>query len=892
MRIFPSLRSFAIVSSLVAMGAANAGAQPIFTTAPSSLQRVQAEQPRPPAPRRVDRPAAPEARSLLSPYPISSTGLAAPPPAEISPAPRLAERSAEEPATSAPVSPSTASPVLPAGVPAGFVLRHLTNTIQGFRITGEIGHSEWPVYITRAQSRQRLSFNVGYLAAISVMPEASYLSVAVNDKVIGRANIIGTRGVRTASFDVPAGLLKPGFNSVRITAEHRHRVDCSLQATYELWTQIDPTQTGLVIPKAEADVAVLGDLAALPIDEQGALPIRAVTPERASMPAVERIIRAAQLISISGRFAQPVVDFGPLADGDYGLNLVVGAASEVATLADLDIGPVQGPRVVLLPQRAGRRATIVATGRNDAEVEEALRTFATAGSETGSPEGLRAAMAFPGYRLAGGERVKLRDLGLVSEEFSGRLFRAAFNVILPPDFYSADYAKASLDMAGGYSAGLDPESQILVSVNGRHVVSFTLGKSSGEVFRRNPMPLPLGNMRPGLNRIEIEAHLPAPADRACDPLAAVSSPKRFLFLDTTEIELPRIARIARMPDLAVTATGAFPYDGAGVRPAMAILSPSRETVGAAATLAAHLAIAAGRPIDFKLSLSVPPKGEGPALIVAPAAAVDAPLLESVGLKPSDLASAWRERMDNPTPPAPEALPRFEMLARHRLVLQRNFPAACHMPVPQGGFRQAERMAAISGADRTAVGVTARGAGSRDLYDVWDSQLRSQSSLTQWASTQLDRARRWTSEKTAAARDLFDWSLAPVVAPTAITQQASLVMAQSILGDDASDVRTLVTAPDAATLKQSIACLVDPRVWRQVAGRMAVLNMSDGQVVETPVEESRLISTQPVSIQNARLIMAGWFSLNSKIYVALALLMAFLLAFATTQVVRNVGRKNT
>ena len=41
--------------------------------------------------------------------------------------------------------------------------------------------------------------------------------------------------------------------------------------------------------------------------------------------------------------------------------------------------------------------------------------------------------------------------------------------------------------------------------------------------------------------------------------------KRFLLLDTSEIILPPIARIARMPNLAVTATGRFPvhrYGGA------------------------------------------------------------------------------------------------------------------------------------------------------------------------------------------------------------------------------------------------------------------------------------------------------------------------------------------
>ena len=75
--------------------------------------------------------------------------------------------------------------------------------------------------------------------------------------------------------------MRPGFNSVRLSAEQRHRVDCSLEATYELWTQIDPTQTGLILPEADVGVDNLADLGALSPDEQGALPIRAVIADKA-----------------------------------------------------------------------------------------------------------------------------------------------------------------------------------------------------------------------------------------------------------------------------------------------------------------------------------------------------------------------------------------------------------------------------------------------------------------------------------------------------------------------------------------------------------------------------------------------------------------------------------
>lgn len=833
-------------------------------------------------------PFSPESLQRTQPFSGAASGrVLAPALSSSTPAP-LTPASGGEGARAAAAPTSLLRAPAPAA-PQTHAIRHLANNTQGFRLMGEIAQSEWPLFLTEAQAQNKLQFRVGYLAAVSVMPEASYLSVTINDVMVGRANIVGTRGVRTAVFDLPPGLVKPGFNAVRITAEQRHRVDCSLEATYELWTQIDPTQTGLLLPRADPGVTSLADLAALPVDEQGALPIRAVTPDKASMATAERVIRAAQMISLFGRFAQPVVDFGPAAEGAHGVNIAVGPIDEIRGLLEgASLPGVHGPAVFVLPAAERRRATVVATGRTDADVEEALQQFAVAAAAKGSPEGVRAAAAFPGYRLAGGERVRLRDLGVASQEFSGRLFRTAFNLLLPPDFLAADYGKATLDLAGGYAAGLGAGAQIIVSVNGRHVMSTKLTKAAGHVFRQNPMELPLGAMRPGLNRIEIEAQLPMAADRACDPLAATASAKRFLFLDTTEFELPRLARIARMPDLAVTATGGFPYVAAGVRPTLVTPSPTRESVAAAATLATHLAVAAGAPIDFRLRMAVPAPGDGPSLIVAPANALDADLLSSVGLERDVLFKAWRERMEAPSEPASDILPRSEQMARHRLVLQRNFPASCHMPTPQGGFRRAERLAALAGAH--AVGQTRPTGGERDLYGEWSEELHGTSNLVSRALAGADAAGRWTLAKIAAARDAVWRPVSDEAGGPRVGRQTPLVLAQSLLGSEAGDVRTVVTAPDGATLQQSVACLVDPRVWRQIAGQKAILDSSDAQISAVAAQTTQLIATQAFSVQNARLIVAGWFSLNSKTYVLLTLLVAALLAFTTAALVANAGRR--
>ena len=116
------------------------------------------------------------------------------------------------------------------------------------------------------------------------------------------------------------------------------------------------------------------------------------------------------------------------------------------------------------------------------------------------------------------------------------------------------------------------------------------------------------------------------------------------------------------------------------------------------------------------------------------------------------------------------------------------------------------------------------------------------------------------------------------------------MAQGALGSDPDAIWTLVTAPNSTLLAESVNCLSDPRVWSQVNGRVAMLDDSYGKISSVPATQLRFIATQPLSISNIRLIAASWLSINSGAYVALALAMALILAIATLQFVRNVGRR--
>jgi hypothetical protein len=823
-------------------------AQPIFLTAPQEISHVD----RPPV-------MAPEAAQWLP----AIAGQAVPPPPQMS---------------------------RPEQKPRATILRHLANNVQGYRLVGETGSSEWPIYLTDKQARRRLQFQLGYLSAISVMPEASRLTLLINDQPVGATAITAVQAVKTVAFDIPPSLLRAGFNSVRIAMEQRHRVDCSLEATRELWTQIDPTRTGLIVDEADAEIDAISDLGALPTDEQGALPLRAVIADHPATKDLDRMLRVMQIVSIIGRFEQPVVDAGALAGGRYGANLLVGTAAELAAIVGPPmVGVVSKPRAFVLPATPQRRTTIVVTGANAQQVDEAIKQFLVAASPKGAAAGLRAALAFPGYRVEGGQRIRLGDIGVKSAEFDGRLFRVAFNVVMPSDFYPADYGRATVRVAGGYAPGLASKAQLVMNVNERTAVTLPLLRSSGEVFKDNPLPVPLGFLRPGLNRIEIEAHVPAPADERCETFALRDAPNRFLFLDSTEIEIPSIARVGRLPDLAVTATGGFPFSTSLRRSKLYMPRLDAKTIGAAATFVAHLAVVAGRPIDFEITQTPPLASKSPTLAVAPYDALAPALLRKLDMPIDDLARVWDEKIGAPAESKKEA-------ARNRLALQSNFPMACHPWRSIGGFRTM-----LENVDRTATGATRSeddagpatalsddGEGARDLFQEWDARLRNESRFNA-AFSWLRRVGEWGRAKFTDAADIFR-RLEP--APVAVSSQTTLALGQNILDGANENVWTVVTAPNADALADSVACLVDPRVSRQITGQTALLDLSSARIDAVPVANPRFVMTQPLSVGNARLIAAGWLSLHALYYVGGVLAVGLLLAVTTRLFVKNVGRRTS
>ena len=788
--------------------------------------------------------------ALLAAQPVQAQVFVSGPPTA-SPAPLSAAP------TLRPIMPDLA-PVAPA-IPAE-TLRFLPTTLEGLKLTGETGDLRWPVYLTAAQAAAPVKLRIGYVSAVSILPETSRLEVKVNDQVVGVDAIDAATGLRIAEFAVPASLLKPGYNAIALSVNQHHRVDCSVAATYELWTTLDPKETGLVLAGATRTITEVADLPALLPRADGSMPIHIVLTGKTNPAHVQRLIRATQQIAMNGRFLQPSVDFEPGDPDAYGLDLAIGTRAALGVLPKL-VGAlgVSGAVARFVPGET-RRPFLVITGSTDAEVDQAIALLATATPVTGTPSGLLAADSYPATKVSGGESLQLEQLGLHSSVFAGRLLRRSFNLTLPADFLASDYGRGTFDLVGGYAPGLARGAQVRLDVNGRSSGVIKMPSAKGDTFNHNQLFLPLSLMHPGLNRIDMFAETPRAEDATC----AASNDKRFVFLDKTELTLPTLARVERLPDLAGLTNGGLPYTRGAAR--LVVPKPDRETMAAALSLTARAAVSAGTLVPFTFATKVAATTTGSTLVVSPAQAMDPVLLGNAGLDAAKIEAAWKDFV--PPPKEAEA-----GLQSRWWLASTDGPAACRLPGHDDPLATSKGKIPVSKR-------TGSGAESDDILDRWSGTERPSDS--------------WRDRLIAAADTVTSWvdraDIFKARETDRIARDTSMILAQSVDPGRGNSVTTIVTAPDATTLRASVACLFDPQVWSKVHGRLASIDASNGSVAAVDSTSLRYVSSGSSSLSNSRLVLAGWFSLNPIAFIGMALLTALCLSGTTLWFVRGVGRR--
>jgi len=514
--------------------------------------------------------------------------------------------------------PEIPVPAAPAPTPSHTDRYLLPGT--GIRFEGEIGRRLFQFYLTEEQAAAPASLNLAMLNAVFVSPEDSRLSIAINGTELATTPIESPATVSSSTLPVPEGLLVPGRNSIAFGATQRHRTDCSVASTYELWSELYSPGTFLRFTGADLGVvSSLADLAAIGLQENGATGLYLLVPqwqESAAATAALRLVQELALAIKSPEIAVTLIDSLEERNQTGALTVVLATADQLPALdaglqAQAGAGPLAG-----FASGASRPNTLVVSGPDWTAIETAVRSV---GARNVPPEndlsGLRVDLATSVPLITGRSEMSLASLGVETAEFNGRRYHAAFRFALPADFYASAYAEAELILDAAYSAAVLPGSELDIYVNGRMAASVPILRTEGGAFRNSRLRIPMTNFRAGINEIHVETVLLTREDELCPPGLSGRAAERFLFSSNSRIAFPDFARLAEYPDLRALAGTGFPYAGTENLPVA--IGGDRAALEAAMMLLARVALEAGAVLP---ATAVPMTALDPAanaLVVAP-----------------------------------------------------------------------------------------------------------------------------------------------------------------------------------------------------------------------------------------------------------------------------------
>jgi hypothetical protein len=745
------------------------------------------------------------------------------------------------PASPAPVAPANpaptqgeAAPVATAPIAAPEAVTQARRYIVPFAelvFSGEYAQRSWSVFLTPEQAASKAEFHLGYQNAVVVAPEASRLKVSINGSSLVDAPIASSDSPSDMVVSIPANVLHAGLNDIVMSAVQRHRTDCTVESTYELWTQIETGKTYLSFDGPDAGRwKRIEDVRAIGVNENGATAFNLIVPSMGQTISTSPAVRLGESLALMANMPNQsfnVSEAGAPASKPGMATIVLGPASELSNvLATVPAGAEAGPMATLVDDPRLGPSTLVVTGPNWQAVNMAIDDIAKQVDRPATS--LRATLATRTWRtpdvpmLLSASNIKFSELGVNTLEFAGRRVRTDFAVGVPSDFYAESYGQATILLDAAYSEDVLPGSHIDVYVNDNIAATVPITTFGGEILRHLPIKVTMRHFKPGNNTVALEAVLMTQADATCAPGATAQGGQRFVVFDTSEFVMPSFARIARTPNLAAISGTGFPYSRAEYAIPLIMDRTQPEIVSAGVTLMARISVAAGRLIPVDSSTAATAVGDRNALFVSAISQVPSAVLAQVGIS-NQTSSTWGETV-----------------------------ASIH-PNTEATFDQwREKL---------------RGGG-------WRGQV---SSLQEWMNRTFNLSTNSFRIFPGPAADFTPQGT------------ASLVVAQ-----EASPIRggtwTLVTAPTVAALREGVRSLTEQATWRQLGGHITTVDSGNDKVATLPVARFDFVETQPFSLANYRLIVANWLSANALSYAVILTLLSILLGFATAGLLGSLGRK--
>ncbi|MCL1628046.1 cellulose biosynthesis cyclic di-GMP-binding regulatory protein BcsB [Roseibaca sp. V10] len=362
------------------------------------------------------------------------------------------------------------------------------------RVTGERELVSFDLYVADPGRTQRLQLVT--VSSINLLPERSFMRVLVNGVDLGRTSLDNFESEDSDEFILAPGTLRAGRNAVQIEFRQGHRIFCGPEASFDLWSDIDLTHSGLV---QDADNGAIGpddfmmglaaqSAALAPVEIRGidSLGAEAENWRRALVRRLNQSLVGAPVVFAFTDYwtleretpAQARITILPAAQsrvsfqvGGDGARVMVLEVAQGTRPADL-LGQI--PQ--LEPQEQADRASLL--------VADAENTFA--------------------------------NFGIHTESFSQRYAIRNHPFRLPDDWLILTAEKARIYLDYAYVEGLPQGSLLLIRVNGQSVRLLPLRGDGGAPIVRFPIDFEARIMQPGTNTLTFEMMVPGdPADLPC-----------------------------------------------------------------------------------------------------------------------------------------------------------------------------------------------------------------------------------------------------------------------------------------------------------------------------------------------------------------------------------------
>ncbi|MGO4837343.1 cellulose biosynthesis cyclic di-GMP-binding regulatory protein BcsB, partial [Rhizobiaceae sp. 2RAB30] len=247
-------------------------------------------------------------------------------------------------------------------------------------LAGETDRRSWSIHLTAEQAAAPATLHFAYKNAIVVAPEISQLNIAINGVGLADGAIRSSEEFTDVTVGIPPGLLKPGANTFSMQASMRHRTDCSIQSTYELWTELDPAGTYISFASADAGrLRRMEDVAAIGFDSFGTTRLSFVVPAMDLAATTGPVMRLAQGLAMIANMPNQQIDIAQSDSGDVApgrLKVMVGTPAELQALSvAVPQGAAISPVASFVEDSTTASPTLVISGPTWPALETAIETI-------------------------------------------------------------------------------------------------------------------------------------------------------------------------------------------------------------------------------------------------------------------------------------------------------------------------------------------------------------------------------------------------------------------------------------------------------------------------------------------------------------------------------------